>query len=303
MDCTREPLRSLRDDANTFDEPYTKKFWTEVFRRIFPSSSWVIGTEQPPAPYNTLRRVDIVLQAVDGWPHQRHDIHVLIEAKSSKAGRKDIETVEEQCFLAAEEYFLFNGAARGVWAISVFGSNARVWLHKRGSDLLIPAYPPGEYAERDNYVDIANDKHLLRLLKTIRKEPHVTREIIQAVEQANYGESDDDDDDDGDAIIVDEGAPSGTTHPDDTTMGETEEPSTLVDHAKADKDKLRVEEVRVTKVSHFARADEFTFTSQSSGARSTRQTEWKREEWNRSTVWVYKGKKTAYYTRQRLDKL
>ena len=77
----------------------------------------------------------------------------------------------------------------------------------------------------------------------------------------------------------------GNTGPQDTTGASKEGEYTVV---------------KVTKVSHLTRPDEFIFNDQRGHTRTTTKSDWTKEKYDGKTVWVYRGRKTTYITYDRI---
>ena len=58
--------------------------------------------------------------------------------------------------------------------------------------------------------------------------------------------------------------------------------------------------VKVTKISHMTRSDEFIFNDQRGHKRITTKSDWVREKYDGKTVWMYRGRKLTYVTYDRI---
>lgn len=150
---TNNVLRRLRHDAIRHDEWATKKLWRYVLGElVFFSPHWMVSTEQPPV-YNSLRRIDIIVEDVNTVSGGA-GILLVVEAKKGRASLGDIAEVETQAFTACMEYIIENGR-KSVWAMTCFGPEARLWACYRNTTLLDPFFPREVGAgERSAYVDI-----------------------------------------------------------------------------------------------------------------------------------------------------
>ncbi|ODA77198.1 hypothetical protein RJ55_06825 [Drechmeria coniospora] len=76
------------------------------------------------------------------------------QAKKGKASPSHISTVEGQAHQLCQEYLEAN-ELQSVWAMTYFGTKARLWACERKSKYLAPFYPyEGRLGDRDAYLDI-----------------------------------------------------------------------------------------------------------------------------------------------------
>ena len=149
---TGSVFEKLHDDAKTQSEFATKKLWNHWLRhRVFTDESWVVGPEQPPRAYDDLRRIDILVEY-----HSAGFLNVFSvgELKSGKAAKQDIVTVESQAYEKCNAV-LSDSGRDAVWAMTMYGACARLWVCRRGRAHLYPIYPSDEsFGKREHYLDI-----------------------------------------------------------------------------------------------------------------------------------------------------
>lgn len=145
---------TLRENANHRSEAETAKFWLHYlqFQVFTDPNMWIVSQEQPPQPYDTQRRIDFLVEYYD--TSRVLNIFSVGEAKSGKAGRSEILTVEQQAFDRSHEV-LRSTDRDAVWAMTFYGARARLWACRRGKQQLDPVYPlDRERGKKDLYRDI-----------------------------------------------------------------------------------------------------------------------------------------------------
>ncbi|KAM4058265.1 hypothetical protein HRG_006706 [Hirsutella rhossiliensis] len=148
-------LVHLREEAINRDEWASTRFFSRYFaRHIFSEIEWIHGTEVPPREHHSQLRMDIAVQHYSTG--QRTLMFRLIgQAKKGRATPAKIVEVETQAYQLCQAYMI-DKSIRSVWAITYFGSKARLWACElKGSGWLDPFYPlEGGHGERDAYRDI-----------------------------------------------------------------------------------------------------------------------------------------------------
>ncbi|KAL6413026.1 hypothetical protein AUP68_02521 [Ilyonectria robusta] len=151
---SESPLGVLRNEALRFDEYATKAFWHYfLINYIFTGPGWNVATEQPPVSYSSQRRVDIVVKRFD---QRQFRILLFLEAKKSNVTPQDIVQVESQGYTACYEFLMNNPDIEAVWAMTVFGPQARFWVCRiNGIGVLEPLFPFDHgIGEKGLYLDI-----------------------------------------------------------------------------------------------------------------------------------------------------
>ncbi|KJZ68182.1 hypothetical protein HIM_10426 [Hirsutella minnesotensis 3608] len=148
-------LVHLREEANNRDEWASTRLFSRYFtRHIFSEIEWIHGTEVPPREHHSQLRMDIAVQHFETG--QRTLMFRLIgQAKKGRATPAKIVEVEVQAYQLCQAYMMDKNI-QSVWAITYFGSKARLWACElKGSGWLDPFYPlEGAHGERDAYRDI-----------------------------------------------------------------------------------------------------------------------------------------------------
>jgi WD40 repeat protein len=88
----------------------------------------------------------------------------------------------------------------------------------------------------------------------------------------------------------------------DKTPGQTEEPAERKQAAKSCPEHKYIV-VKVTKIPHTMRADEFVFSDENKHHRRTKKSDWVRTMYDGNTAWAYKCRKVTYISHARLYKV
>ncbi|RCI12972.1 hypothetical protein L249_0481 [Ophiocordyceps polyrhachis-furcata BCC 54312] len=160
FDISSDPyLEFLRQEANRLDEHASNQFFLRLFtEHIFPEREWLVGTEVPPRDHHCQLRTDIAVRKLEHEPSGRRVLtfRLMGQGKRGRAGPADIGEVEVQAYQLCQAYLIESNAS-SVWAITYFGSKARLWvcLLRHDSGWLEAFYPRrGGDGERDAYRDI-----------------------------------------------------------------------------------------------------------------------------------------------------
>ncbi|KAM4064265.1 hypothetical protein HRG_007236 [Hirsutella rhossiliensis] len=118
-------LVHLREEAINRDEWASTRFFSRYFaRHIFSEIEWIHGTEVPPREHHSQLRMDIAVQHYSTG--QRTLMFRLIgQAKKGRATPAKIVEVETQAYQLCQAYMI-DKSIRSVWAITYFGSKARL---------------------------------------------------------------------------------------------------------------------------------------------------------------------------------
>lgn len=148
-------LLHLLEEANDRDEWASTRFFSRYFtQHIFSEIEWIHGTEVPPREHHSQLRMDIAVQHYSTG--QRTLMFRLVgQAKKGRATPAKIVEVEVQAYQLCQAYMI-DKSIQSVWAITYFGSKARLWACQlKGSGWLDPFYPlEGGNGERSAYRDI-----------------------------------------------------------------------------------------------------------------------------------------------------
>lgn len=215
-------LKPLKDLANRSDEHASKKLFLRLItRHFFSELEWVIGTEVPTRDHHDQLRMDISVQFWD-QASRALAFRLIGEGKKGKATKNDIANAESQVYKYCQNYMIHH-SVDSVWAMTYFGSKARLWACKlKDQHMLYPFYPFEEdHGNRDLYRDIQEFEDdftwAFEQIKTIENpDPRKFREM--------YGPSDEE-------MHVDEGQASS------------------VAYARLSEDVGDIEEVRVSRIS------------------------------------------------------
>lgn len=173
---------ALRDNANHRSEAETAKFWVHYLRsKVFTNPDvWIVSQEQHPRPYDDLRKIDI---QVDYYNTSVPVLNVFSvgEAKSGKAGHREILNVEQQAFNRSNEV-LEHTEREAVWAMTFYGSRARLWACCRGKRHLEPVYPlDKERGKKELYKDIKHHEDaILKRFEYLMQFPTPTAFTVQS---------------------------------------------------------------------------------------------------------------------------
>lgn len=153
--------------AKGSSEAATSQGWMHTFRIAYSDpKKYVMGTEHPPdAYYLSKRKIDFVVKTL--WreetttpllPILRTILRIFLyaELKKGNASEADTRQAESQGWSAAEEGEVSNLT----WVFNGYGSKGNFSIHKAGTPLLIPVFPP-KVDSKDDYVDIMNYPQLI----------------------------------------------------------------------------------------------------------------------------------------------
>ncbi|XP_044714523.1 uncharacterized protein HRG_11911 [Hirsutella rhossiliensis] len=145
---------TLKEEAQRHDEWATNRFMLRYMtRHIFTEPEWILGTEVPPKDTHSQLRMDISVQNYNTEARVLQ-FRLIGQAKKGKASPSHISRVEAQAHQLCQEYLVEN-KLQSVWAMTYFGTKARIWACERKSKYLAPFYPfEGELGDRDAYADI-----------------------------------------------------------------------------------------------------------------------------------------------------
>ncbi|KAF4462659.1 hypothetical protein FALBO_10519 [Fusarium albosuccineum] len=174
-------LDRLWQEAQIYPEWATTRLWEYIFNHvIFKDDKWIVSSQQPPTHQDgDLRRVDLVVERMDNNAVTVSTL-LFMEAKRASASVTDLEEVEYQAFTAACAYSI-ESSKNYIWAMTVFGGKARLWIFNIESTYLIPFVPQGiELAERSEYLEIATDgQPILEGLDYIKRHPTPPQHLLQ----------------------------------------------------------------------------------------------------------------------------
>lgn len=155
-------LLVLRERAKRFREHATTQFFLRYLsRHIFFESKWIHGCEVPPADHHNQTRMDNAIQELA--PHLGPTtliFRLTVQAKHGKATDREIGAAESQSYALSWAYLHhWKGAIHAVWAMTCYGSSARLWAclmsDKQSMGMLVPFYPLEDSAgEKNSYRDI-----------------------------------------------------------------------------------------------------------------------------------------------------
>lgn len=137
--------------AQTNNEWATTRFWEHYIRGEYPcEDNWVVASQQPPTDDpEDLRRVELV---VDKWTGEFIHRLFIFEAKKKKANQSEIDELEHQAYEACLKHLKYTGRDQ-MYAMTVIGTGARLWVVHRDDDYLIPWIPMGtNLADKSSYI-------------------------------------------------------------------------------------------------------------------------------------------------------
>lgn len=181
-------LTKLYDDALRLPEFATKKLWTYIFNKIvFFDPQWIVGTEQPPTEYESLARIDVVVEL---FQNSSLSVVLIAEKKRGKANPSTIKSLEGQVYDRCKEY-LQASDRDAVWAITCFGPNFRLWLCRRTRHSLKAVYPDVNSGSREAYCDVMkNWDDFLWYCNLIKENPEPSPSVMDQVTGKGKGAAD-----------------------------------------------------------------------------------------------------------------
>ncbi|PSR75356.1 hypothetical protein BD289DRAFT_447824 [Coniella lustricola] len=148
-------LSVLQADAEAHLEWATVRLWECLLReKFFARLPWVMSSQQPPTKaHDDRRRIDILVEMFN--ESGKITTLLVIEAKQARAPIKDIDSVEQQAYNAALAYSSSLRSPRPVWAMTVTGTLARIWIYEVDCHYLTAFYPTGDgLSDVTEYCDI-----------------------------------------------------------------------------------------------------------------------------------------------------
>lgn len=151
----------LWQDAQKHDEWATTKFWEHILQKVYPAADgWVVSSQQPPTREKSdRRRVETTVEILLNGSLQKL---VIKEAKKHKASQTEIEEVEAQAYQACLKY-LKHSQRSEMYAMTVVGTRARLWIAYQSQDYLEPFVPGSRgLAAIEEYIEAnSTDGYLL----------------------------------------------------------------------------------------------------------------------------------------------
>ncbi len=152
----------LWSQAQTNNEWATTKFWEHKIRGEFPGEDdWVVASQQPPTDDpGDRRRVELV---VDKWTGTTTSRLFIFEAKKHHASQTEIDELEHQAYEACITHLKYTQREH-MYAQTVIGTLARLWVAHVDEDYLVPWQPMGaSLGDKSSYIEAhGSEGHLIR---------------------------------------------------------------------------------------------------------------------------------------------
>lgn len=176
-------LKVLWKRANANPEAKTTAFWEAYINSEFPiKDNYAVASQQPPndAPGN-LRRVDLTVDKLinESLLHRLF----IFEAKKSSASQSEIDDLEIQGFEACVQHLRYTEREH-MYAMTVIGTSARLWIAHIGEGYLTPWIPKGiTLSYKAEYIPAhSNDGYrIAEGFKYIRKHPSMEDDKVAAL--------------------------------------------------------------------------------------------------------------------------
>lgn len=151
-------LEFLRQEANRLDEHASNQFFLRLFSgHIFSEREWLVGTEVPPRDHHSQLRMDLAVRCLQHYPSGQKvlNFRLIGQGKKGRAGPAKIREVEVQAYQLCQAHMI-ESKVSSVWAITYFGSKARLWACLQHDSGWLEAFYPreGDAGDRDAYKDI-----------------------------------------------------------------------------------------------------------------------------------------------------
>jgi hypothetical protein len=125
-------------------------FWNHYLSKYeFPGEDWIIAPESDPA-LQSLRRVDLVVKFVDSTPIIR--VLCFGELKRHGAPPADMKECETQALDACRRHLQTHNQSF-VYAMTMWGTRARLWLHEQGDAHLTPLFGSPAIGDKSKYIE------------------------------------------------------------------------------------------------------------------------------------------------------
>lgn len=297
-------------DATEDIEYKSSAFWQVWLQRSFFEVD-IYSVTGESSPDGSLRRVDIVVKRYDP-AHDTLSAMLWVECKRPSGS---VLEVEHQALDAALRYIATDGLL-WIYAMTTVGVSFRSWFVERDREELVPLHGTPVLADRAQYIDADSEdacvlQRTVELVKSqvpLRYAPVLSSQplthqagdfVSEAVDQAQASIAaycSDPSEGPSAAEYGNELEDSSAVYPDDQA-----EASTSAKHRSRGAQSAGIYvEVKVERVHHLTRRDEFVFTDAKGHQKSTDRDEWKQITYNGEKVWAFHGKKTTYITRKKV---
>ncbi|KIW21940.1 uncharacterized protein PV07_12652 [Cladophialophora immunda] len=150
---TDEPLLLLwsRVQQKGSRENVAVNFWLHLYAKyVFAEKEWIIAVEDAPSELEPSKRGDLKVQYLGdaGFELLLHQ-----ELKRREATKRDLEEVEHQAFSDCISYLAAHEEVSMAYAVTSFGTRARMWTCAREATYLEPLFGSEELAEPSQYIE------------------------------------------------------------------------------------------------------------------------------------------------------
>ena len=290
-------LRKHYEEAVEDVEYKSSAFWQAWMQRAFFETD-IYSVTSESSPDGSLRRVDLVVKRYDSFHHTLSAL-LWVEMKRPTG---NIGQVERQALDAALRCLKKDGLI-WIYVMTTIGVSFRAWFVERDRPELQPLNGNAAIADWGQYIDIDTDNaivlnNVVNLVKSqtpLRQAPVIPSQPLEhyAEEKGKMRQED---------IQL---LPSMVGRVSEQSMQETYkndqvEPTPNQQSAQAGTQigSRDYTEVRVDKVPHLTRHDEYIFKDGKGHKKSTARGDWERTTYEGETIWTFQGKKTIYFTRK-----
>ncbi|KAH0829832.1 hypothetical protein AYO21_11405 [Fonsecaea monophora] len=121
----------VQEDA--WSDNVALNFWLHLFAKyLFSGKQWIVGVDNSPLDIEPLM-TDMSVQYLGHAGMQTLFFHMLTNKEATWA---DLVEIETQAYVACAEYLRANPDITLVYAVTSFGTRARIWFCRQGSNSL-----------------------------------------------------------------------------------------------------------------------------------------------------------------------
>ncbi len=320
-------LRKHYEEAIEDVEYKSSAFWQAWLQRAFFETDLYSVTSES-SPDGSRRRVDHLVLRYDP-EHHTFSAMLWVECKRSSGS---VREVEEQALDAALRCITRDGLL-WIYAMTTVGASFRTWFVEKGLDQLQPLHGTSAKADKKQYINADSDDawvlertiHLVKTQIPLKEAPVIPSQPLptsyiggehgegssqglayqgEYAQRSTQGETSQGEfqPPPSSAPLEEGGDAEGSAgleeyqaedyQPEESTVMETEQTGTQGSGGYM--------EVRVERIKHTFKPDEYAFKDAKGHKKAVGKDHWERATYNGERVWVFRGKRTTYFTRQKL---